>query len=85
MNFVAVKGSWKNAKKLIPDNNEEKYYAVTMGMTNKYYRMVAEEYWRFYNNRWEMLFEGKWKPLTNNLWEVIAYMEVVTLEPCELN
>lgn len=85
MIFMMVKGSWSSAKNKIPGNNDEKLYAVTLGMTKKYYRMVAEEQWRYFNDRWEMYHEGEWKPLRNNAWEVVAYIPIHGLEPCELN
>jgi hypothetical protein len=83
MRFVFTNGIWRNAKNM-KNNDEEKFYVVTLGRKDRYHRQIADEYWRFNNDRWEMFFEGKWQPLKNNLWEVIAYTEIIELKPCEL-
>lgn len=82
MIFVTTAEKWKDAKVQIPENNENQYYAVTLARASgREHRIVAEEYWRYFGDSWEMYFDGKWKPLTNKLWEVASYIEIQPLTP----
>lgn len=80
MNFVVVKPEWIDVDDYTPENSKFVYYAVTLEFITDNHREIADEYWRYYNNRWEMLHEGSWKPLTNKHWKVVAYTEIITLE-----
>lgn len=84
MGFNVTNGIWKNPKTLIPKNEEEKYYAVTLELKRNYFRTVADEHFRYFNDRWELYRDGEWHPLANDNWELVAYTEIKKLEPCAL-
>ena len=82
LKLVYVCGNWVSAD-ILPKNDPDKYYAVTLLQTKAYFNMIPDSYWRYYNDRWEWYEDGVWHDDYNPLFRVTAYMEIVDIKPCE--
>lgn len=51
LKLVYVCGNWVSAD-ILPKNDPDKYYAVTLLQTKAYFNMIPDSYWRYYNDRW---------------------------------
>lgn len=82
LKFVYASGTWRNAE-LPPKNDPEKYYIVTMMQKEVRFNTIPNNYWRYYNDRWEWYGDKEWHDRFNQLFEVVAYMDIVDIEPYE--
>lgn len=78
--FVFASGNWIRADKK-PESDANKYYIVTLHQTEMGFDRIPDNYWRYNNNRWEWYTDGEWTAKFNPLYEVIAYMEIINVEP----
>lgn len=82
MSFIYTSGKWEKAEKM-KINSEDKYYVTTVLCKGIDYRRLADETFRYFNDRWEFYSDSKWKSLDNPNFEVIAYMERINVEAYE--